>query len=893
MAKDINFRIKLNVDGKDQVVTASTNVKDLANQLGIARDRSQEFKSALQSFANISMGLQGLSNAIQGLASQMQEYTQAYAAQQQAETQLQQVMRNTMGATEAEVLAIKDLCAAQQQLGVVGDEVQLAGAKEIAMHVKNMGTIEALIPLMNDLAVKQDGYNVSASTAASVGAMLGKAMEGNFTALQRAGIVLSEAQKKIMETGSESERAALLVEVLGQKVGGMNQEMANTDAGRMQQMANTIGDLKERIGEMIGAWAPAIQMAAQFGLALNGIIMLGGGLKTLILAFGSLSKAVGLSALNNKLAASSAALLNRTLVAMGVTSKATAVSVNALKWAIKGLELATVVGAIIVAITSAIEHLGKSSEEAADSFDELASAADERNRVAGETKVVLDEEIAKLRDLIKTNGDASAEVEHLNRTYGNIFGTHKTATEWYNTLIAKSKDYCMQLGYQAEIQRLAAVAAEKAVAVDDLNARINNLFTSGKAYTKRVTTSRDANGEEWETVTYQETAEVKALREQRNEALRLSREASRQMEHAQNRLKQVSSRLGTTVVQDKNLPTTAPTTSHTAHGGGGRTGGHHTSVTQDVLREILDPRTRADYENNIKFYDEAINKTAKTDVKALQALGAKKAAAQAQINEIDRIIKSGDVRATGILTQEPKLPTITPQEEKLAFMSGDEFMRQYYQRLQDQANQYKADFDMGIIDEDTLRKKIDQINKWLEGWGLKPIKLDISTDGIPEKLKAAMDGVNQMGQSLSNLGSALKVPELNVAGTIAQAIATLTMAYGTASAQSASMGPWAWLGFSAVGLAQLAAVISSVKNLNKFADGCIAYGPTLGLFGEYAGASHNPEVVAPLDKLRSMIQPAGYAGDVRFRVEGRELVGVLANETRTSRKAGGRTHIKI
>ena len=38
-----------------------------------------------------------------------------------------------------------------------------------------------------------------------------------------------------------------------------------------------------------------------------------------------------------------------------------------------------------------------------------------------------------------------------------------------------------------------------------------------------------------------------------------------------------------------------------------------------------------------------------------------------------------------------------------------------------------------------------------------------------------------------------------------------------------------------------------------FANGGIISGPTLGLMGEYPGASHNPEVVAPLDKLKSLI----------------------------------------
>lgn len=46
---------------------------------------------------------------------------------------------------------------------------------------------------------------------------------------------------------------------------------------------------------------------------------------------------------------------------------------------------------------------------------------------------------------------------------------------------------------------------------------------------------------------------------------------------------------------------------------------------------------------------------------------------------------------------------------------------------------------------------------------------------------------------------------------------------------------------------------SSRSNVTAFANGGIVSGPTMGLMGEYAGASRNPEVIAPLDKLRNLM----------------------------------------
>ena len=79
----------------------------------------------------------------------------------------------------------------------------------------------------------------------------------------------------------------------------------------------------------------------------------------------------------------------------------------------------------------------------------------------------------------------------------------------------------------------------------------------------------------------------------------------------------------------------------------------------------------------------------------------------------------------------------------------------------------------------------------------------------------------------------------------------------------------------------VAAMLDLLFALPKFADGGLAYGPTLGLFGEYAGASNNPEVVAPLSKLKGMLADVGGFGSGRvvFKIEGRTLMGVLEKES--------------
>jgi TP901 family phage tail tape measure protein len=73
-------------------------------------------------------------------------------------------------------------------------------------------------------------------------------------------------------------------------------------------------------------------------------------------------------------------------------------------------------------------------------------------------------------------------------------------------------------------------------------------------------------------------------------------------------------------------------------------------------------------------------------------------------------------------------------------------------------------------------------------------------------------------------------------------------------------------------------ITKALKKAKKFKKGGIVSGTTLGMVGEYAGARSNPEVIAPLDKLKGMLpqpqaQPMAMGGN--FTVDGQDLVLAL------------------
>lgn len=132
----------------------------------------------------------------------------------------------------------------------------------------------------------------------------------------------------------------------------------------------------------------------------------------------------------------------------------------------------------------------------------------------------------------------------------------------------------------------------------------------------------------------------------------------------------------------------------------------------------------------------------------------------------------------------------------------------------------------------------------------------------------------------------------NVTASVAQIAANkLETASWAELAAAMTFAAHAYIPFAgtaiAAGMIATQQALILAAGIPKYEKGALAFGPTLGIFGEYAGASHNPEVVAPLDKLRSMIEPSegDISGDVRFVIDGDKLVGILKRRNNQSKRS--------
>lgn len=191
-----------------------------------------------------------LAIGVRQLNSYLKQSTGAYKEQAVAETKLAAIMRNTMNATEGDVKAILSLASAQQKLGVIGDEVQLAGAQELATYVTKRESLERLLPAMNDMLAQQYGLNATQEQAVTIASMMGKVLDGQVGALSRYGYRFDEAQENVLKYGTEAQRTAMLAQVLQQYVGGVNKALAASPEGQLKQAANNMGNLNERVGQL-------------------------------------------------------------------------------------------------------------------------------------------------------------------------------------------------------------------------------------------------------------------------------------------------------------------------------------------------------------------------------------------------------------------------------------------------------------------------------------------------------------------------------------------------------------------------------------------------------------------------------------------------------------------
>lgn len=759
----VEYKIKLKGEGADSVDKLKHLVEGLGGSIEQAKNSSEGLKTSLLNFNQAVGAIQNVAAAFSQVSSAVSGMTQFYAAQVEAETKLQTVMRNTMDATDDEVQSIKDLCSAQQELGVIGDEVQLAGVQELATYASKKSSLETLIPVMNDMIAQQYGFNATQESAVNIATMMGKVFAGQTSALSRYGYTFSEAQEQILKFGTEEEKAATLAEVVRQSVGGVNAELAKTDSGRMVQLNNTIGDMKEQVGQLLLPFESFLTQAAEMGMAVSGIIQL--------------AQAINATGIATKAWTAAQWLLNAALDANPI--------------GIVVMALGALVGALIYAYNHSedFRRIVNLLWEAFKDFTMLLS---------GIVRKWLEKVITQFRE-------ASQAVMQFSRWLASteVFQAIAKWAKWIYELVIKSIE--------------KAIGAIRTL-IDTLR-RLFNLPSWGHSVADDLKGPLDA---------------IDAL----NQKMRDAADAKRAL---------IGGGGGGGVMPS---------------GGSGKGGG---KGDKDGKKQY-NPETLGWYKQQIAELQEkqqaADEQHAMQLQKQISLLKTQLAMREALIESENKPLKQGPL----------------PWENQRIIKDGDKNGPKLNLPLK---------FDPGELKRVSREIKERMEKMFPEAEYYK--KVSKGLNGVADvmgNLGRAVGGTAgawlEWGQNvLQAIASAIPQILSLVAAQKAQGIAS-TFAAGTGAAASVSaipvVGP-------VLAIAAVASVLAALASIPKYAEGGLAYGKTLGIFGEYANASTNPEVVAPLSKLRDLIEPAGgTGGEVVFHIAGRDLVGVLNKRSQVSRR---------
>ena len=933
MAKDVKFNIKLTIDGKQHIVEASTNVKKFAEELALAQTSSNKLRDQLIKFGGIATSFQNLAAGLQQLTGVAQTYIDANKVQVEAETKLETVMRQRMNATEEEIQSIKDLASAQQALGVIGDEVQLMGIQQVSTFLQEKSSLDALIPAMNNLLAQQKGLNATGQDAVNIGNMVGKVMQGQIGALTRAGITFTEAQAEVIKFGTESERAAMLAQVITDNVGEMNAALAKTDAGKAKQAANDLGDLQEVWGSFIAKYEKDIVVFSQMTVAVSSSMSAFQGLKGVIVSFGSV-----FGGWTNAMRKTTASV--KTFAAgLKTFAKASSFAGMAFRSAFVFTGAGLAINALCIFLKKLNQEQAKTSE--------VAGALRRVQENAGRQYAEQAERVETLTRAIRDENTAADTRKKYIEELKNIVPGYNALLSEEGKLISENKeaidDYLLSLEKKVKFQ-----AAEEELA---------DLYRRERIELKRLREEEEAERKAKDNLRVADLAASMDANKFSTPGMRaLSRGTSAYLTQAQSVYAEAKRAVSETTENITNLRAAIDEVRREIEVGGEET------VTQPL--KPLDPLKTAykgkddegegylKAQNSLQDYDKAIAYHKKVQ----------QTATQEEYRDIQRIIDALEERRAAFIGTPEKIVSApayrpAPVEELDTIGKLTDAIRHYQEVQQNQTEEEIVNTQRTINQLEAKLKAMQQLlslpaieadTEHLQG--LEPEKLQIELeliglDGVRERLKglqsmlstapsgqrseleelipvwkkyekrlgaaqqrnvSVQEVFGALSSSMSRLGSAVgdgagewlnwSANLLGAIGTAIPAIMALTVtkkAEANANTEAAVTGAAASVSSipfvgAVMAVAAITSVIAALANIPKFAKGGIAYGPTLGIFGEYAGASNNPEIIAPLDKLRGMLSDTGntrFNGRVEFKIKGRTLIGILDRENNITRRS--------
>lgn len=217
---------------------------------------------ASKAVSGIGNAAKGMATVVSGAATAAATYLVNFGRQsvdaalkaEEVTAKFQQVAKNNNWANE-EQKSLLSLNKTLGQTGVISGGTLKAAQAQLGTFALTADQVKTLTPALADMIANNKGYNATAQDGVQIANLLGKVMTGNATALSKYGVTMTDAQKKVLQEGSASEKAAMAAQVLEANFGGINRALAQTPQGKMTILQHEIAGLKTSVGnDLIAAF---------------------------------------------------------------------------------------------------------------------------------------------------------------------------------------------------------------------------------------------------------------------------------------------------------------------------------------------------------------------------------------------------------------------------------------------------------------------------------------------------------------------------------------------------------------------------------------------------------------------------------------------------------------
>ena len=833
------------IAGKDLEDLAERS-RAIGRESGLGADTAARAYALLASQIEISrIGMKGLNE----LAEQSVTLAEASGMSLDAAANALAATVNQFGLSAEEAGRVTNVLAAGSKYGAaeiedLSNSFRIAGATASAMGLSVEATAGALEILSqanlkgheSGTALRNIIIRLNTELGVDLGeTSLGKALEALQPKLEDAAYLTKVFGVENIAAAQFLIQNARAVDEMTAKVTGTNTAMeqaavrTDTQMHKYMQIKAVLEDLKITLTEHAGILAPIAMVAAENAQAIAMLRLAFGGLRggvvRAVVGIAGMVRATATATRNFVLYGGAARGAAAGTALLGTAARGAAAGVGMLGVALRALLVSTGIGVALMALGAAVSAFTDDTGEAAAAAEAAAGRYDAVKASMAGVRAQMESDLATLKNWTGSKEEEAALVDRLNNRYGETMGYFASVADWYKALTANSAAWCRQMENEARMRKLADEAAEIQQGIHDI--RYNEDGTLKKYSTKRETRLR--NDMPFATMGNLAVAgEVEIA-------------GSSDVEKANAKLRGLWSSLA-------------------------------------GVRKEMDALARETVEYAVKGSSERPSLVSENSGDAMNG------------DAMNRVSTSAAVLGS-IDWYEGAIRGLQEQMNATADMGLARELQNRVEMLQSALGDLKIRIGIDKPEETAaaareLTQRIgDDFAAWKEENPLQPLDMEDDEDrlaGMRKGLDKVGKTAQATGQMFGALGEAFEQPAFNIMGTIAQAVATVALTF--AQSLKGHMFTWDWIAAAAAGTATMLSTIASIRQATAFAEGGIVSGPTYALVGEYAGARNNPEVIAPLDKLRSLIEPRGgmEAGRVRFEIEGRTLVGILEKVNRLS-----------